>query len=417
MTDEPHAFEEINRLNEQLSAYIDGELSSDEREILEKRLDADEPLRRHLEGLKNNWSLLEQLPRENAPSRFTASTVGMVAIRAEAYQTPDDHAAGWHIRFFPRWLLILCAASLAGSFGYNATKTITNNVPVNGLLETRNVFLLQNLNFLEHFPEYYQLGENIEFLKNIYKLKYFSSRTQVAADPSIVRQAQNSEEQARARIHSMDSGRKKQLLTSYLGFLQLPEKEQGRLLNLHADLVSAPNAEILSKALITYTRWYQQRDPLEQVEITLRTQSEKIEYIQHLVASPPVNAKYFSGNDFSIVTRWLEDVAKRNEKKLLRSVGKNRSVAISRLTDHERSRQLVFLLVKKSNRNQIFLSNPVERKHYGVMKARLSESFQKTLVNQPSINDEIVLLVEMVRRDFRDNRFRTMERDKRQSND
>ena len=417
MTEEPQAFEEINRLNEQLSAYIDGELSSDEIEILEKSLDANEPLRRHLEGLKNNWSLLEQLPRENAPSRFTASTVEMVAIHAEAYQPSDVRATGWHIRFFPRWLLILCVAVLAGIFGYSATKTITNNMPVNALLETRNVFLLQNLNFLEHFPEYYQLGEDIKFLKNIYKLKYFSSRTQVAADPGIVRQNQNSEEQSRARIHSMNSGRKKQLLTSYLGFLQLPDKEQSRLLTLHTNLVSAANAEILSKALITYTRWYQQRDPLEQVEITLRTQSEKIEYIRHLVASPPVNPKYFSEKDFSIITRWLEDVVRRNEKKLLRSVDKNRNEAISRLTEHEKSRQLVFLLVKKSYRNRILLSNPVERKQYVLMKARLSESFQKTLVNQPSIDDEMVLLVEIVRRKFRDDRYRSMEQSKRQTND
>ena len=417
MTEKQHSFEEINRLNEQLSAYIDGELSSDEIDILEKRLEADDVLRRHLEGLRNNWSLLAHLPRENAASRFTASTVEMVAIRAEDHQTHDDHAAGWHIRFFPRWLLILCAAFLAGMFGYLLTKTITSNVPVNGLLQTRNVLLLKNLNFLEHFPEYYQLGEDLEFLKKFYKLKYFSSRTQVAADPGIVRHARDSEEQARARIHSMDSGRKKQLLTNYLDFLQLPEKEQRRLLNLHANLLSAANAEILSKALITYARWYQQRDPLEQVEITLRTQSEKIEYIQHLVASSPANTKTFSGKDLFVVTRWLEDVARRNEKKLLRSVDKNRREAISQLTDHERSRQLVFLLIKNVSRNRVLLSSPVERKQYGLMKARLSESFQKTLANQPSSDDEMVLLIEIVRRDLRDNRYRARERSKRQADD
>ena len=74
--------DDAEQLNEQLSAYIDGELSPEETIVLEQRLAADEKLRKRLAGLKKNWGLLESLPRENVSSRFTASTVEMVAIRA-----------------------------------------------------------------------------------------------------------------------------------------------------------------------------------------------------------------------------------------------------------------------------------------------------------------------------------------------
>ena len=258
------------QLNEQLSAYIDGELSPAETVVLEQRLAADEKLCKRLAGLKNNWGLLESLPRENVSSRFTASTVEMVAIRATANNSLDTSTTiGWASQN-PRWFFILAAALLAGLFGYMATRVITNTSPVNGLIENRNALLIKHLNFLEHFPEY-QLADDIEFLTKLYQMEYFSSRTQVAAYPAIVKQAQDSNDEARTRILGMNSGEKNRVHRNYLGFLQLPEPEQKRLLILHDTLLAAPNTEVLSKVLMTYSRWYQQLDPLEQVEITLRT--------------------------------------------------------------------------------------------------------------------------------------------------
>ena len=132
--------DDAEQLNEQLSAYIDGELSPEETIVLEQRLAADEKLRKRLAGLKKNWGLLESLPRENVSSRFTASTVEMVAIRATANNSLDTSTAiGWASRN-PRWLFILAAALLAGFLGYMATRVITNTSPVNGLIENRNAF-------------------------------------------------------------------------------------------------------------------------------------------------------------------------------------------------------------------------------------------------------------------------------------
>ena len=404
------------QLNEQLSAYIDGELSPDETVVLEQRLAADEKLRKRLAGLKNNWGLLESLPRENVSSRFTASTVEMVAIRATANNSLDTSTAiDWASRN-PRWLFILAAALLAGFFGYVVTRVITNTSPVNGLIENRNALLIKHLNFLEHFPEY-QLTDDINFLTKLYQMEYFSSRTQVAAYPAIVKQAQDSNEEARIRILGMNSGEKNRVHRNYLGFLQLPEPEQKRLLILHDTLLAAPNTEVLSKVLITYSRWYQQLDPLEQVEITLRTQNEKIEYIQELILSRAGEAKFITGNDLIIINRWLEDVALRNEKTILRAVDTNRADAISRLNNRDKSRQLVKLLVRLLNRNPKLLMNPNERKQYQLMKSSLSEAFQQNLDRQPNFERKINLLIEATRRAYRDNRSRNTGPNKRYPKD
>lgn len=404
------------QLNEQLSAYIDGELSPEETVVLEQRLAADEKLRKRLAGLKNNWGLLESLPRENVSSRFTASTVEMVAIRATANNSLDTSTAiGWASRN-PRWLFILAAALLAGFFGYMATRVITNTSPVNGLIENRNALLIKHLNFLEHFPEY-QLTDDINFLTKLYQMEYFSSLTQVAAYPAIVKQAQDSNEEARTRILGMNSGEKNRVHRNYLGFLQLPEPEQKRLLILHDTLLAAPNTEVLSKVLITYSRWYQQLDPLEQVEITLRTQNKKIEYIQELILSRAGEAKFITGNDLIIINRWLGDVALRNEKTILRAVDTNRADAISRLNNRDKSRQLVKLLVRLLNRNPKLLMNPNERKQYQLMKSSLSEAFQQNLDRQPNFERKINLLIEATRRAYRNNRSRNTGLNKRYPKD
>ncbi|MDG2409967.1 MAG: hypothetical protein P8M53_13240 [Pirellulales bacterium] len=408
--------DDAEQLNEQLSAYIDGELSPEETIVLEQRLAADEKLRKRLAGLKNNWGLLESLPRENVSSRFTASTVEMVAIRATANNSLDTSTAiGWASRN-PRWLFIIAAALLAGFFGYVATRVITNTSPVNGLLENRNALLIKHLNFLEHFPEY-QLTDNINFLKKLYQIEYFSSRTQVAAYPAIVKQAQDSNEEARTRILGMNSGEKNRVHRNYLGFLQLPEPEQKRLLILHDTLLAAPNTEVLSKVLITYSRWYQQLDPLEQVEITLRNQNEKIDYIQKLILSQAGKAKFITEKDLIVINRWLGDVARRNEKTILRELDKNRSDAISRLNNRDKSRQLVKLLVKLLNRNPRLLMNPNERKQYQLMKSSLSEAFQQNLARQPNFDRKINLLIETTRRAYRDNRSRNTGPNKRYPKD
>jgi len=399
--------DDAEQLNEQLSAYIDGELSPEETIVLEQRLAADEKLRKRLAGLKNNWGLLESLPRENVSSRFTASTVEMVAIRATANNSLDTSTAiGWASQN-SRWLFILAAALLAGFFGYVATRVITNTSPVNGLLENRNALLIKHLNFLEHFPEY-QLTDNINFLKKLYQIEYFSSRTQVAAYPAIVKQAQDSNEEARTRILGMNSGEKNRVHRNYLGFLQLPEPEQKRLLILHDTLLAAPNTEVLSKVLITYSRWYQQLDPLEQVEITLRNQNEKIDYIQKLILSHAGKAKFITEKDLIVINRWLGDVARRNEKTILRELDKNRADAISRLNNRDKSRQLVKLLVKLLNRNPRLLMNPNERKQYQLMKSSLSEAFQQNLARQPNFDRKINLLIETTRRAYRDNKSRNI---------
>ena len=59
MFDEKHPSDDTDVLNEQLSAYFDGELSPEEKSRFEQRLARDEKLRNQLKNLETNWNLLE----------------------------------------------------------------------------------------------------------------------------------------------------------------------------------------------------------------------------------------------------------------------------------------------------------------------------------------------------------------------
>ena len=57
----PVDYPEMNDLDEQLTAYLDGELSSDESKDLEQRLIDDETLRMRLAELRKSYELLDEL--------------------------------------------------------------------------------------------------------------------------------------------------------------------------------------------------------------------------------------------------------------------------------------------------------------------------------------------------------------------
>tara|TARA_A100001015_G_scaffold153337_1_gene170151 strand:- start:522 stop:1592 length:1071 start_codon:yes stop_codon:yes gene_type:complete len=345
---------------------------------------------------------LENLPQDQASSRFTASTVEMVAIRAKGASSQRGTRWAGHI---PGWLWILIAALLSGTSGYAVTRAITMVTPVSRFLEDRNAFLLEHSSFLEHLPEY-QLTDNIDFLTRLRQIDYFADRIQVSADPGILKHGRDSDEDTRRHILGMNSGEKNRLHQNYVDFLQIPQNEQARLLEFHDALLKSNDADTLSKILIIYARWYQQLDPLAQVEITLRPQNKKMAYIQKVISSDEQAGRVVTGKDLIIMHRWLEDVALRNEKRILRVMEKDKREAIAKLNESDKSRQLVISLRKYIKRDPVLLMHPIERKQYQLMTSKLSDACQKNISRLPTIDDKIQLILDSTRRVHREQQWR-----------
>jgi len=141
------------QLEEELTAYLDGELDPSESRRVEDRLTRDAVYRQKLKELERTWDLLDRLPRSTVDEAFTRSTMEMVALSAS-----EDAAA--HLQQLPqlrrrRWMMALASAAAALVVGFGIGTLLRPNP---------NETLLRDLPVVENLNLYYQ-ADDIEFLR------------------------------------------------------------------------------------------------------------------------------------------------------------------------------------------------------------------------------------------------------------
>jgi anti-sigma factor RsiW len=160
-----HASTESERLDEELVAYLDGELEGEAARRMEHRLASEEKVRRRLQQLAQSWDLLDHLPRTTVDDSFTHNTVKMVAQAAE--KEVEHVAAAEPQRRWMRWLLTAVAAVAACAIGFFAVTQFRTD-PNKQLLE--NMPVIQNQDPLKE-------AGNIEFLEQLDKAGLFPEET------------------------------------------------------------------------------------------------------------------------------------------------------------------------------------------------------------------------------------------------
>src|SRR5947207_5869847 len=130
----PPENQNLDQLDEELVAYLDGELEPAAAQKLEEILAGNESTRKRLNQLANSWDLLDQLPRATVDDLFTRTTVEMVALDAE--DEIARKAAGGPAKRWIRWLSATVAIGCAAVAGF---------VIVELTLPDQNDVLLENL--------------------------------------------------------------------------------------------------------------------------------------------------------------------------------------------------------------------------------------------------------------------------------
>ena len=75
--------EAIDQRSEDLIAYLEGDLSEEQKKIVETKLAQDSVLRKELEQLRASWDMLDALETKESDPGLTRSTMEMVAVCAE----------------------------------------------------------------------------------------------------------------------------------------------------------------------------------------------------------------------------------------------------------------------------------------------------------------------------------------------
>ncbi len=154
-------------LDEQLVAYLDGELSPEESRRVESLLASDPAVRRRLQGLDCSWQALDELERVPLDNQFTRTTMEMVALAATEDLERNRREKPRQRR--RRWLLAGLSLGLAAACGF---------VVVWFAWPDPDRQLLQDLPLLQRLDEYRQV-DDIEFLKMLAREGLFDEdRTQ-----------------------------------------------------------------------------------------------------------------------------------------------------------------------------------------------------------------------------------------------
>lgn len=140
-------------LEQQLVAYLDGELDAESSRRIEALLATDPQLRGTLQRLDRAWELLDELDVPEVPERFTHTTLEMVTVAA-AEDAQRSHAE--ILRRRRRRSVVVGGGLLtAGLAGFLAMALLAPDP---------NQLLVRDLPVLENLDEYSQI-DDIEFLQ------------------------------------------------------------------------------------------------------------------------------------------------------------------------------------------------------------------------------------------------------------
>jgi anti-sigma factor RsiW len=159
---EPPATTEADRIQEELVAYLDGELDAAESDRVERRLADDPAYRNTLKELQAAWDLLDELPRTPVTESFTQTTVEMVALTAEEEVVVGEQQLQRRQRW--QWVALAGAVALAavGSFFIMSSR-----------LDRPNQELVKDLPVIERV-EQYRVAESVDFLRELEKARLFN---------------------------------------------------------------------------------------------------------------------------------------------------------------------------------------------------------------------------------------------------
>jgi anti-sigma factor RsiW len=140
-------------LEEQLVAYLDGELDTAASRRIEELLADDPKVRLTLQRLDRTWQLLGALDATPVDERFIQSTLEMVTVAA--VEEVEQSRAQAPRRRRRRWLLTAASVAAAGLAGF---------LIVGRMVPDPNQELIEELPVLENLDQYSQVGD-VEFLQ------------------------------------------------------------------------------------------------------------------------------------------------------------------------------------------------------------------------------------------------------------
>jgi len=261
-------------LDEQLVAYLDGELDERAGRQIEQLLADDPQVRQRLQRLERAWELLDELDVSQVSEQFTQTTLEIVTVAAKQHVEQDVAAAPRR-----RWAVIGGSLLAAGLAGFLA---------VAWLRPDPDRQLIEDLPVLENLDHYRQI-DDIEVLRLLAEKKMFFEEVEEHEQKQFLRRQQQQR------------------------FAQLDPAEQDRLRNLHRQIENHPNADELRRVMKGYCAWLKTLSWQKRAELLELKPAERVKAIKKLLAArakrrkrlPGESAKRLTEQDKTALNRWM----------------------------------------------------------------------------------------------------------------
>jgi len=245
---------------EELVAYLDGELPPEDCRRVEARLASDADYRRQLHHLDQAWEALDALPASRGDDDFVRTTMEMVAIAAE-----DDlsrHAARAAAAGRRRMWWLAGAGIAAAAVGFAAARLVLSRGDAAFLADLP---VIRHLDLLTHI-------EDVEFVR---RLPSRVPMDQLTSDEDAVRDEllnlewvnAPSPEDRQEWLEALPPKEKATLVARTNRFQSLPGHERDRLRSLQREIREAHDAAQLQRNLVAYGQWLSRLSLGEQEEL------------------------------------------------------------------------------------------------------------------------------------------------------
>ena len=148
-------------IQEELTAYLDGELESEHRRRVEERLARDPAYRTELQRMQRAWDMLDKLPKATVDDGFTRTTMEMVAVAA----AEEAKTQALEVPRRRRRQALIGTAAVAGA-------AVLGFVIGIQAWPNKSRQLLRDLPVIENF-ERYRHADSLDFLRKLEASKLF----------------------------------------------------------------------------------------------------------------------------------------------------------------------------------------------------------------------------------------------------
>lgn len=316
--------------DELLVAYLDGELSSREENLLMDRLLSDQELNRRLQLLQEGWDWLDKLPDATPNEKLVESTLELVV--ADIVKAKPKSGSLWSRYRLPLSLAGVCLAAVLVTFGVAAA------IKANDYQQQ-----LHDLAVAESLDAYLY-GGDMELMRQLAADPSWSQMIAAArevgefAEPDSVNVASTPLAERAEFLETLSLDDRGQLASRWSRFVRLDEETDRRVRQVAASVAKQPDSDSLLRTMQLYAIWREtlpaelrdeikSTDPKKQREAietaVERTQSSTLKRTRDRLDDETVERIYFvlrqvlqqRINDGDVeTTRMVENLAKMRDK-------------------------------------------------------------------------------------------------------